>query len=184
MTATAEIRALRKDDDRTGFSCGQPDLDRFFRDYAGQNQFKLRVAVTYLVTLDERIAGFATVTMGSIERAELPTAKLRRRMPAYPLPVLRLPRLGVDEAARGLGLGRALVRHVLRLALGQRDTVGCVGVLTDAKVDAVAFYERLGFEPLQGVVEGLVQGEPMPMFLPIRDIAAAVTPVGAGPEGR
>jgi len=43
-----EIRPLAKDDDRSGFSCGQPDLDRFFQHYAGQNQFKLRLAVTYV----------------------------------------------------------------------------------------------------------------------------------------
>jgi len=31
---------------RSGFSCGQPDLDRFIAHYAGQNQFKLHLAVT------------------------------------------------------------------------------------------------------------------------------------------
>ena len=61
MPATIEIRPLRTDDDRSTFSCGQPDLDHFFQHYAGQNQFKLHLTVTYVATVDNQILGFATV---------------------------------------------------------------------------------------------------------------------------
>lgn len=107
-------------------------------------------------------------------RATLPNARLRKRLPTYPLPVLRLARLGVDVRAQGLGIGKALLRHVLSLALEQRDRLGCVGVVTDAKPDAVAFYESLGFQALEGVREGLLISEPVPMFLGIETIAAAL----------
>jgi GNAT superfamily N-acetyltransferase len=173
VAEVAEIRPLAQDDDRSGFSCGQADLDRFFIHYAGQNQFKLHLSVTYVAAVGGRIVGFATVASGSIERASIPKARARSRLPAYPLPVLRLARLGVDARARGLGIGRALVAHVLRLALEQRDRSGCVGVVTDAKPDAVAFYQSLGFSEVEGVREGLVHGEPLPMILPIESIAAA-----------
>ena len=89
------------------------------------------------------------------------------------MPVLRLARLGVDARAQGNGVGTALLRHVFRLAVDQRDALGCVGVVTDAKTHAVGFYDRLGFVPLEGVLEGLLAGEPVPMFLPIDVIAAA-----------
>lgn len=174
MAATIEIRPLEPGDERSRFSCGQDDLDRFFVHYAGQNQFKLRLAVTYVAVVDARIVGFATVAASSIERASLPAARLRKRLPAYPLPVLRLARLGVDTRAQGLGIGKALLRHVLGLAVEQRDRLGCVGVVTDAKPDAVAFYHALGFHPLEGVHEGLLQGEPLPMFIGIDVIAAAM----------
>src|SRR5690606_20240697 len=121
------------------------DLDRFFEHYAGQNQFKLHLAVTYVATLDARIVGFASVAPSSIERVAVPNARLRKRLPSYPLPVLRLARLGVDIRAQGLGIGKALLAHVLRLSLEQRDRLGCVGVVTDAKAEAVRFYEELGF---------------------------------------
>ncbi len=160
-----EIRPLAKEDDRASFCCGHPALDRFFRHYAGQNQFKLNVAVTYVAVVEDRIAGFATVAVGSLERKELPSPKLQRRLPAYPLPVLRLARLGVDESYKRQGIGMALLRHVLRLAVTQRDSVGCVGVVTDAKSGALSFYERLGFVPLGGILEGALHGEPIPMFL-------------------
>lgn len=174
--AMIEIRPLARSDDRSKFSCGEPALDRFFQHYAGQNQFKLRLAVTYVAADAEQILGFATVSVGSIEKRELPEKKLRKRLPAYPIPVLRLARLGVDTSAQGRGVGRALLRHVFTLALQQRDSLGCVGVVTDAKPDAVAFYDKLGFTVLEGVREGHLHGQPTPMFLDIRVIAKAVAP--------
>ena len=95
MARVVEIRALARDDDRSGFSGGQPALDLLVEHYAGQNQFKLHLAVTYIARLDARIVGFATVAPSSLERASVPSARLRKRMPSYPLPVLRLARLGV-----------------------------------------------------------------------------------------
>lgn len=174
MAKTIEIRPLARDDDRSGFSCGQANLDRFFEHYAGQNQFKLHLAVTYVAVVETRIAGFATVTASSIERASVPSTRLRRRLPAYPLPVLRLARLGVDTRTQGLGIGKALLRHVLTLVVRQRDRLGCVGVVTDAKVETVGFYQSLGFVPIEGVREGLLHGEPLPMFLAIDTIASAI----------
>ncbi len=169
-----EIRRLTSADDRSDFDCGDPAIDRFFQHYAGQNQFKLHLAVTRVAVRGKEVLGYATLAGGSLDREHVPDASLRRRLPAYPLPVLRLARLGVDRRAQGLGVGTALVRHVLLLALAQRDQVGCVGVVTDAKDGAVAFYAALGFTPLVDVREGLMHGAPLPMFLGIASIAAAV----------
>lgn len=174
MAKEVEIRSLREGDDRNDFSCGQADLDRFFQHYAGQNQFKLHLCVTYVAVVNERVVGFATVAAGSLERASVPSARLRKRLPAYPLPVVRLARLGVDLRAQGHGIGKALLRHVLSLACGQRDSVGCVGVVIDAKPDAVAFYEGLGFGRLAAISEGVLHGDPTPMFLPIDSLVAAL----------
>ena len=111
-----EIRALREGDDRSGFRSGDPDLDRFFLRFAGQNQFRHHVGVTHVAVEDERILGFATVSPAHLEIDRLPAAA-RRGLPRYPVPVLRLARLAVDESARGTGLGSQLLRFVLGLAL-------------------------------------------------------------------
>jgi GNAT superfamily N-acetyltransferase len=95
-------------------------------------------------------------------------------LPSSPLPVLRLARLGVDTRAQGWGIGKFLLRHVLCLAVQQRDSIGCVGVVADAKTEAVGFYERLGFVAVQGVREGLLHGDPLPMFLAIDTIASTL----------
>ena len=154
MAKAIEIRPLARDDDRSGFSCGQDDLDRFFEHYAGQNQFKLHLAVTYVAVVDERIVGFATVAASSIERARVPSARLRKRLPTYPLPVLRLARLGVDTRAQRHGVGSALLRHVLSLAVEQRDRFGCVAVVTDAKPQSVSFYRIPRLRPARSRARG------------------------------
>ena len=174
MPKTIEIRPLARDDDRSSFSCGHADLDRFFEHYAGQNQFELHLAVTYVAVVDKRLVGFATIAASSVERARVPSARLRKRLPAYPLPVLRLARLGVDTRAQGLGIGKALLRHVLALAVEQRDRFGCVAVVTDAKPESVSFYQSLGFVPVEGVREGLLHGEPLPMLLTVDTVASAI----------
>lgn len=168
------IRLLRRDDDRSDFRCGEPAIDRFLQHYAGQNQFRFHLAVTWVAEWRDALAGFATVAAGSIDRHQIPSARLRKRLPAYPLPILRLARLGVDQWAQGAGIGRALLRHVFRLALEQRDRLGCVGIVTDAKPPAVSFYESLGFSELPGIREGALHGDPLPMFLPVAALAAAL----------
>ncbi len=135
---------------------------------------KLYLSVTYVAVVEARIVGFATVAASSIERATIPGSRPRKRLPDYPLPVLRLARLGVDTRSQRLGIGKALLRHVLILALAQRDRIGCVGVVADAKPEAVSFYRSIGFVPVEDVREGLLHGEPLPMFLAIDTIAAAV----------
>ncbi len=171
-----EIRPLRETDDRGAFRSGDPDLDRFFAKYAGQNQFRHHIGTTYVAADDGRISGFATVAPGNVEAEVLPV-RLRRRVPRYPIPVLRLARLAVDESARGRGVGKALLRHVLLLAVRMAEDYGCIGVVVDAKAEAVSFNERFGFLPLE-VVQGRLESRPLPtaMFLPLELIVLAIAP--------
>jgi GNAT superfamily N-acetyltransferase len=168
------VRRLEPADDRTGFRSGNIDLDRFFQRYAGQNQFRHHVGTTYVAVQGDRLTGFVTVSSGEIIAEKL-TKNLRRRLPDYPLPILRLARLAVDERFQGHGIGELLLRAMLELALEMRDRVGCVGVVVDAKSDAVAFYSTLGFKPID-LVRGALgdRPEPVAMFLPIAQVAAAV----------
>lgn len=63
---------------------------------------------------------------------------------------------------------------MLALPVEQRDRFGCVGVVSDSKPEAVGFYQRLGFVSVQGVREGMLPGEPLPMFLAIDTIASSL----------
>jgi GNAT superfamily N-acetyltransferase len=130
-----EIRALREGDDRSQLRSGDLDLDRFFHKFAGQNQFKHYLGVTYVTVEVGRILGFATVAPGHVEIDGLPVS-VRKKLTRYPLPVLRLARLAVDQPVRGQGLGRQLLRFVFQLALRMASDYGCVGVVVDAKVRA------------------------------------------------
>lgn len=169
------IRKLEAGDDRRHFTSGVIELDRFFHLYAGQNQFRHHLGTTYVAVEKDLIVGFATVTASEVTVDQLPTS-LRKRLPSYPLPVLRLARLAVDERVKGLGVGSALLRAVLLLAQHMADDIGCVGVIVDAKADAVAFYKKLGFEALEAETGHLAdRPQPQPMFLPIAEIARLPT---------
>ena len=160
------VRKLEPGDDRSRFRSGNADLDRFFALDAGQNQFRHHIGTSY-VAIDDAgaVAGYGTVAASELAPDTMAPSR-RKRLPRYPLPVLRLARLAVAETARGQGVGGLLLRYVLQLAARLAADVGCVGVVVDAKPEAVAFYQRLGFVPL-----GLVAGElgdrpaPLPMFL-------------------
>lgn len=103
-------RPLERSDIRDDFDCGDPSFNDFLRRYAGQNQFRNYVGVTY-AAVDERhaVCAYATVSASSLDLNALPEDD-RRGLPDYPLPVLRLARLEVDLRHQGRGLGRALVR--------------------------------------------------------------------------
>ncbi|MBW3534109.1 MAG: GNAT family N-acetyltransferase, partial [Gemmatimonadetes bacterium] len=61
---------------------------------------------------------------------------------------------------------------VLALARQMAGDIGCVGVVVDAKPEAVAFYEKLGFETLEVEAGHLGERpEPIPMFIELRRIA-------------
>ncbi len=168
------IRRLEPRDDRSGFRSGNINLDRFFQRYAGQNQFRHHIGTTYVATQADSVVGLVTVSSGEIVAQRL-SKTLRKRLPSYPLPILRIARLAVDERFQGHGIGRLLLRAMLELALEMRDRAGCIGVVVDAKPEAVAFYSALGFKNIE-LVSGALGDRPEPaaMLLPIRQIEAAV----------
>ncbi len=163
---TITVRRLEPGDDRSRFRSGNIDLDRFFARFAGQNQFRHHIGTTY-VAVDSHgaIVGFATVSASELVAASLSESQ-RKGLPAYPLPVLRLARLAVDERHQGQGIAAALMRAVFTLAHALAKDVGCLGVVVDAKEGAVGYYEKLGFVSLE--VEAGDLGDrpgPLPMFL-------------------
>jgi GNAT superfamily N-acetyltransferase len=168
---TVIVRRLEPRDDRTKFRSGNVDLDRFFARYAGQNQFRHHIGTTYVAVDEERgIVGFATVAASELTTASLSEDK-RKRLPAYPIPVLRLARLAVDEGAQGRGIAQVLLRAVFVLAHSMAADVGCVGVVVDAKPEAVGFYQKFGFLALEVTAGELGdRPQPLPMFLELAAI--------------
>ena len=171
---TTTIRALLATDDRTTFACGDVELDRFFRQFAGQNQFKNYIGTTYVaVDADGSLLGYATVAPGALEFDAVP-ARDRKSVPKYPLPILRLARLAVREDRQGQGMGPALLRYVFQLALKMGEELGCFAVVVDAYETAVSFYQGYGFIPIIGL-EGGSSTRPATsqMFLALKKVKAA-----------
>ena len=83
---------------------------------------------------------------------------------------MNIARLGVDKRYQNLGIGRKLLKAMFQLALEQKERFGCVGVVVDAKKEAVAFYKKLGFTELQ-IMNQKHYHDLICMFLPIGSIA-------------
>jgi ribosomal protein S18 acetylase RimI-like enzyme len=143
------VVALDSDLDRAGFSSGNKALDRYFRERVTQD-IRRRVT-TCFVALDEKesIAGFYTLAATSILLDDLPPATAKR-LPRYPsIPAVRMGRLAVDQAARGRGLGGALLADAL--ARSAASDIAAYALIVDAKDDeAVAFYVHHGFTAFAG----------------------------------
>lgn len=136
-----EVRILRKSDDRASFRCGDADLDRYFAKYAGQNQFRHHLGVTYVAATSDQIVGYLTV-------APVGAARGKSRA-GYPVPVLRVARMAVAKDLQGQGIGGKLLLQAFRLAHAMSREYGCAGVVVDAKPAAKTFYARFGFEELE-----------------------------------
>jgi ribosomal protein S18 acetylase RimI-like enzyme len=130
--------------DRRTFTCGAPELDRYFHQQVTQD-IRRHVANCFIaIAADGAIAGYYTLASGSIPIVELPS-DLARRLPRYPtLPAVRIGRLAVDTKYRGQGVGRLLLWDAAMRAL--RAEQANFTLLVDAKDDAaVEFYRHHGF---------------------------------------
>ena len=93
----------------------------------------------------DRVVGYFSISAAVEQRNALPSAKLRRGLPAQ-VPLLLIGRLAVDAQWRGRGLGSALLADALRRCLAASEIAGIRGVVAHAIDEAaVGFYERHGF---------------------------------------
>lgn len=159
--APFRVAALDTNHDRSGFNCGTPPLDRYFREQVTQG-IRRRVAACFVALTDtQRIAGYYTLASACVPLVNLPpdTAK---RLPRYPaVPAVRMGRLAVDQDFKGQGLGAALLADAL--AHAARPEVAACALLVDAKDDeAAAFYRHHGFIRLPE--------SPLMLFLPLATV--------------
>ena len=164
MAGAFTIEPLTLAHRRAVFSCGEPALDEFIRQYARQQQARgLNRTYVALAAGGGDIAGYYSINASSVLTAELPAAF---KLPRYPVPVLRIGRLAVDARFQGQGLGQLLLRHSLALAQEMAQRVGIFAVVVDAKhAQAAAFYKKLGFIEFAS--------RPLSLYLAIGTLAAA-----------
>ncbi len=137
---------LNRKHDRALFDCGVEPLNDYLKKYAWQNQRK-NSARTYVATRGNRIVGYYSLAFGSILYEEAPES-VSTGLGKYPIPIVLLARLAVDEGEKGKGLGAGLLQDALRRAVQASEIAGLRAILVHAKDDpAKAFYEKFDFEP-------------------------------------
>lgn len=131
------------------FECGQDQLDRWLRAYAGQGQ-RRDTARTFVVCRQNEtdVVGYYTLVASHVEQSEATGAVQRGTSQHFPIPVCLIARLAVDRSEQGAGLGRSLLLNALQRTEHASRAVAMRAVLVHALDEgAVDFYERFGFSP-------------------------------------
>lgn len=158
---------LRSHHDLTRFTNGRhASLDDWLKDRARLSEgWSARTYVLAPATDPGRVIGYHCLATAMIERADLPSAKLRRDIPD-PLPMMLLGRLAIDQNWQGRGLGSALLVDAVRRCVAASTIIGARGIIAHAiDDDAFGFYQRHGF--LETPVERL-------MLLPMERAGALI----------
>ncbi len=167
MTAPYRIERLAKQNRKT-FDCGVDRLNRYLKQQASQDE-RRNVAACYLLIeqATDRVAGFYTLSAGSVLLADLPPEKAKK-LPRYPtVPVGRIGRLAVDEDFKGQKLGGVLL--VDAISRSSNSELGIYAMVVDAKdEDAVRFYEHHGFIAFGSA--------PQVLFLPLSEAVKRLLP--------
>jgi ribosomal protein S18 acetylase RimI-like enzyme len=125
-------------------------------------------ARTFVLTRNDRIVGYFSLTMGSVLRQDAP-AKLIRGMPAYPVGTVLLARLAVDRRDQAKGVGALLLSEALRRAVDAGEAAAARLLVVDAIDDqAVRFYQRFGFVA--------APEQPLRLYRRMKDVRASLEP--------
>jgi GNAT superfamily N-acetyltransferase len=157
------IRRLAKTHDRSAFDCGQPLLNDWLRDRAGQ--FDRRdLSRTFVATRPEETVaiGYYAISTHRVIHDVLPVLEAKG-LPRLDVPVVLIGRLAVDQSAQGQGLGALLLVDALRRSLQISEQFGIRAVEVDAIDEAARnFYLKFGFR--------LLLDDPKHLFLPMHEI--------------
>lgn len=153
-----------------GFDCGSPAQSDWLVEHALQAHragLSRVYVVRHLDRADERVVGYYALAAGSVAPADA-SRRLMQGVGRYHQPVVILTRLGVDRAAQGVGLGRALVVDALRRIAAASEVIGVRALLIHCESDAARdFYLRLAtFEPSPT--------DPMHLLLLMKDLRRAL----------
>jgi GNAT superfamily N-acetyltransferase len=146
------VERLAKHHRRGEFRSGRPELDDWFRRFAGQADRRQNSARVW-VLCDSNVGGgrqpigYYALVAHAVTVAATPVELSRGLPPGYPIGAVLLARLAVDEHCQGEGLGtRLLADAVRRIAAADENVAVPLFVVDAIDETAATFYERNGFQ--------------------------------------
>jgi hypothetical protein len=149
----------KKQHNRQAFDCGLPPVNKFLKESA-RKHMDAGVSQTWVAVLepatDEEsltpIAGYFTLTQSVVKRDELPSGVPPKKFPAYPLSVIKLAWLGVDQQYQGTEarLGESLLLEALDRAykIFTFSEIGIAVVVDPLTDESDSFFRKYGFQPM------------------------------------
>jgi len=148
------------------FKSGKHPLDLFLKRHALKNQ-EADSSQTYVVHRHGSVAGYYSLTVGSVDRRDCPPGIIAEMPPDYPIPVILLARLAVDRTEQGRGLGGALLKDAFYRVASAAEIVGARAILVDAiDAEGKAFYEHFNFDEFPAGT--------LHLMLSLKDVRAAI----------
>ena len=154
--------------DLSTFDSGEHSLDHWLRRHAHANQ-TLGSSRTF-VAVDQMtgvVVGYYSLTVGAVDSADSPATVVEGMPAQYPIPVVILARLAVDQKHQRNHVGTALLGDAILRSLQVAENVGVRALLV----------HTLNEKARQWYL-GVAEFEPSPtherhLMLPIKDIEAA-----------
>lgn len=134
------------------FDCGKNAINTYLRRYAAKNM-ALNLNRTFVLpctlkagSKKSHVAAYYTLAHQTLIREDLPDPS---HLPRYPVPIILLAQLGIDQRFHRQGLGAKTLVHALRHACqiaSNPKGIPAMGVVLDVlDHDALAFYQSFDF---------------------------------------
>ncbi len=143
---------LNPRDRRAEFSCGDEDLDEFYR--IDSSAYSLQfLAVTYVFELDGKIVAYLSLSNDAIRRVGVEDKAFNRAMSDIPeskhypsMPAVKIGRFGVSNMLQRSGIGTVVMDYIKMEFCSGTNKTGCRFLVVDAYANSVGFYRNNGFE--------------------------------------
>ena len=151
------IELLRENHPIKPFDCEDDDLNDFLFNKALLYQKEL-LATTFVIESEKRTLGYYSVLNDSLQLKEedFPSKskykKFLTHLIPHPkrhlksVPAVKIGRLAIDKACKGMGLGRLIIRNLIADCVKLNQQIACRLITVDAYKGALTFYQKLGFE--------------------------------------
>ena len=151
------IRKLTRNAKIDSFDCGDADLNEFLIDES-LLYLNEKLAISYVIENKENpkdILAFFSLSNDKISISDFENKTTynrfskrfnnRKRLKSYP--AVKIARLGVSQAIKGRNIGTFILKYV-KSYFSLDNKSGCRFITVDAYSDAIPFYTKNGFIPL------------------------------------
>ena len=146
MISIKSINEYMRGDGFDFFDCGEEKLNEYLKKYARQNELR-NISRTFLLLNNFEVMGYYTLSTAEISWNSI-SNKIRKGLPKYPIPSLRIARLAIDKKHQKKGFGKLLVKSIFLKALAISEEVGLHFIIVEPKEESIGFYELYGFKQI------------------------------------
>ena len=145
---------LTLDMDLATFDCGDNDLNGFLLEDA-KHFLEKRIANTFILEDDGRIAAYFCLLNDKISRLEVTNSQWKKVKDSFPdgkkfrsYPTVKIGRFAVSLDYRGQNIGTEMMKLIKSLLNRDQNYSAFRFITVDAYLSAIPFYEKNGFKPL------------------------------------